>query len=95
MDPLLVPADCAGCAVVVAGRSDGRVTVPLSEKSRSWAGPTVSAEGGGAAVTSTGVSLFCAAAGADRATASAAAAPLKALTVMRRTAVTSPALLVS
>jgi hypothetical protein len=49
-------ADGEGC--VAAGRSAGRVTVPLSEKSRSWDGPTVSADGGGAAVTSTGVSLF-------------------------------------
>jgi len=84
-----------GCGALVLGRSEGRVTVPLRLKSRSWAGPTVSADGGGAAVTSTGASLFWASAGFAPASASAAAMPLKALTVMRRTAVTSPALLVS
>jgi hypothetical protein len=86
--------EAAGGAVV-AGFSDGLVTVPLSEKSRSWEGPTVSAEGGGAAVTSTGASLFWAKPGFAATSTSAAAAPLKALTIMRRTAVTSPALLVA
>lgn len=76
--------------VVAAGRSAGRVTVPSREKSRSWAGPTVSADGGGAAVTSTGASAFWAKAGFAMASASAAATPLNALTVMRRSAVISP-----
>jgi hypothetical protein len=50
----------------------------------------VSADGAGAAVTSMGVSLFCAAAGAPQASSSAAEAPLNALTIMRRTAVILP-----
>lgn len=42
----------AGCRVGVAGVSARRVTVPLIEKSRSWAGPTAScvAAGGGGAI---------------------------------------------
>jgi hypothetical protein len=86
--------EVAGGAVV-AGLSEGRVTLPLSEKSRSWAGPTVSDDGGGAAVTSTGASAFWAEAGLAAASASATAVPFKALTVMRRAAVISPALLVA
>src|SRR6185369_6222014 len=77
-------------AGVVAGRSAWRVTVPCRLKFCSCDGPIVSDEGAGAAVTSTGASLFCASAGADRASASAAAVPLKALIVMRRLAVILP-----
>jgi hypothetical protein len=88
-------AEFTGGGALAAGRSACRVTVPFSEKSRSWAGPTVSDDGGGAAVTSTGASLFCANAGVGAMNASAAARPPNALTVMRRTAVTSPTSMVS
>jgi hypothetical protein len=88
-------AEGRGCGAVVVGRSDRRVTVPSSEKSRNCAGPTVSADGGGAAVTSTGASLFWAAAGPATNNARVAAKPPNALTVMRRTAVTSPTSMVS
>jgi hypothetical protein len=90
-------AGWAGAVVAVAGRSDGRVTVPWRLKSRSCDGPTVSVDGGGAAVTSTGASLFCATAGVAKASANAAAEPRSAfpklLPVMRRNAVILPALL--
>jgi hypothetical protein len=82
----------AGWAGVTACWSAGLVTVPRKLKSRSWDGPIVSAEGGGAAVTSTGASLSCAAEGVPRASASAAAVPLKALKLMRRDAVILPRL---
>lgn len=80
----------AGCAGVVADRSAGRVTLPCRLKSRSWDGPIVSAEGGGAAVTSTGASLFWASAGVPRPSAIAAASPPKFRTTMRRNAVILP-----
>jgi hypothetical protein len=79
---------------VVAGRSAGRVTVPCRLKFCSCAGPIVSDDGAGAAVTSTGASLFWANAGTEETSASAAAVPLKALIVMRPSAVILPALLV-
>ena len=80
----------AGWAGVVAGWSAGRVTRPWRLKSRSCEGPIVSADGGGAAVTSIGASLFCAAAGMARASAKAAAAPLKILVALRPAAVILP-----
>ena len=55
----------------------------------------VSADGAGAAVTSTGASLFWAAAGAPRTSISAADATLRDLILMRRKAVILPALLVA
>jgi hypothetical protein len=48
----------AGLVVLAAGRSAGLVTVPCKLKFCSCDGPTVSAEGAGAAVTSTGLSLL-------------------------------------
>ena len=66
------------------------MTLPLSVKSRSCEGPTVSDEAGGAAVTSTGASAFWANAGLATIRRSAAAAPFNALIVMRRIAVISP-----
>ena len=47
-----------GAVLLAAGRSAGRVTVPCRLKFCSCDGPTVSDEAGGAAVTSTGASLF-------------------------------------
>ena len=55
----------------------------------------VSADGAGAAVTSTGASLFWATAGAPRTSISAADATLRDLILMRRKAVILPALLVA
>jgi hypothetical protein len=81
-----VVAGCAG----VAGWSEGRVTLPRRLKSRSWDGPTVSGDGGGAAVTSTGASLFWAAAGEASSSASAAPAPPKDPIITRPNAVILP-----
>jgi hypothetical protein len=80
----------AGRALASDGRSAGRVTVPCKLKSRSCAGPTVSDEGGGAAVTSTGASLFWAAAGMAAASRSAMAALQRDFDIMRRKAVILP-----
>lgn len=79
-----------GWVVDAGGRSAGRVTVPSRLKSRSCDGPTVSAEGGGAAVTSIGASLFWANAGRAMPSDSAAAVPPKIFKVMRRNAVILP-----
>jgi hypothetical protein len=54
----------------------------------------VSADGGGAAVTSIGASLLCATAAAPRPSDTIAANPLNVLTVMRRNAVILPRLAV-
>ncbi len=80
----------AGWAGVVAAPSAGRVTLPCRSKSRSWEGPIVSADGGGAAVTSTGASLFWADTGATTANAKAAPKPPKTQFFTRRTAVILP-----
>ena len=91
--PLRGVADAvfAGWAgVAAAGLSAGRVTRPCRLKSRSCEGPMVSADGGGAAVTSTGASVFCAAAGIARASATAAPRPPNAFDTIRRSAVILP-----
>ena len=80
----------AGSGGTAAGRSDGRVTLPLRLKSRSCDGPTSPAAGGGAAVTSTGASAFCAIAGAADISASAAMNATQILSTLRRKAVISP-----
>jgi hypothetical protein len=83
LDGIAVPAVSrwAGCAAVAGGVSARRVTVPLIEKSRSWAGPIASLlVGGGGAMTGgepvVAVSS-CASAGAAIPIASATAAELK------------------
>ena len=68
------------CSGLVAGVSARRVTVPLIEKSRSWAGPTASSLAGAARVgtgsEAASTVWSCACAGTARKTASATAAEL-------------------